>query len=76
MTDKSTMKKLAVGACVICCALNLAIIFGAGTLLTSFAVLKQSPLALVAIGFALIGAASFLIWKRNLKATCCDVAKA
>ena len=75
MSDKSLMKKFAVGACVVCCAVNIAIIFGAGTLLTSFAFLSQSPLTLVLIGFALIGTASFLIWKRGRSAACCEVAK-
>jgi hypothetical protein len=75
MADKSVMKKLAVSACLVCCGLNLAFIFGAGTLLTSFAVLSQPHLALITIGFALIGVASFLIWKRGRKAACCEVAK-
>ena len=76
MEDKSLMKKFAVGACIACCAVNLAIIFGAGTFLTGFAVLVQSPVAIIFLGFAFIGMASFLIWKRNRKAACCDVAKA
>ncbi len=76
MRNKSLMKKFAVSACVICCAVNLAIIFGAGTLLASLAVLSHSPVTLIVLGFALIGTASFLIWKRNRKATCCEAAKA
>ncbi len=76
MTDKSVMKKIAVGACVLCCALNLAIIVGASTVLTSLAVLSQSSTAYIAVGFALIGAASYLIWKRDRKAACCEVSKA
>ena len=76
MKDGSLMKKFAVGACMVCCAAKLTIIFGAGTLLASFAVLGRSPIALVMLGFAFIGTASFLIWKRGRKATCCEVAKA
>lgn len=76
MENKSLMKKFALGACIICCAVNVAIIFIAGTFLTGFAVLVQSPLAFIALGFALIGMASFLIWKRNRKAACCNVATA
>ena len=52
MADKSVMKKLAVSACVVCCGLNLAFVFAAGTLLTSFAVLSQPHVALITIGCA------------------------
>lgn len=69
------MRKFAVGACIFCCAANLLVIFGAGSILTSLAVLGQSPIAFIAFGFALIGTASYLIWKRGRKAACCEVVK-
>lgn len=74
MADKSVMKKMAISACVVCCAVNLAIILSAAGLFSSFAFLGTSPISMIVLGFALIGAASFLIWKRNRKAACCEVA--
>lgn len=75
MNDNSVMKKIAISACIACCAMNLIIIFGASMFLTSLAVLGQSPVVLIVLGFALIGMASFLMWRRGRKAACCEVVK-
>lgn len=75
MSDTPLFKKMAVSACIGCCALNLVIVFGAGTGFSGLATINQSPATLVAVGLALVGAAYVLIWRRSRKLSCCEAVK-